>query len=151
MIYGIMLIILSLLAVPSLVLSKKPDAKDLLDKLVPFQGWAGIVFCIWGIWGIISSLLSISLLSAGLWGIIYWVTLFAVSVVSAVLGFILGYSLIVKYALSKNETAREKGELVLAKLRPLQGKMGIAGIILGIWLIICSLIYAAVVVAVIAS
>jgi len=151
MIYGITLIILSLLAVPSLLLSKKPNAKEMLDKLVPYQGWAGVVFCLWGIWGIISCILSISLLSLGLWGIIYWVTWLAASAVLAILGFILGYSLIVKYALGKNETAREKGEQVLAKLRPLQGTIGVIGIILGVWLIVCDIIYAAMVVVAVAS
>jgi len=151
MIYGITLIILGLLASPSLLLSRKPDAKELLDKLVPYQGWAGVIFCLWGIWGIISCILSISLLSFGLWGIIYWVTLLAVSIVETVLGFILGYSLIVKYALSKNEAASQKGEQLLAKLRPLQGKIGILAIILGVWLIICDIIYAAAVVATVAT
>lgn len=151
MFYGILLIILGLLASPSLLLSKKPDAKELLDKLVPYQGWAGVVFCFWGIWGIISSILSIGILSYGLWGIIYWVTLLAVSLVEVILGFILGYSLIVKYVLSKNETAREKGEQALAKIRPLQGKIGIIGIIVGVWLIICSFLYAAAVAVTVAA
>ncbi|MDU1889320.1 MAG: hypothetical protein E6767_01400 [Dysgonomonas sp.] len=123
----------------------------MLDKLVPYQGWAGVVFCIWGVWGIISSILSLGMLSYGLWGIIYWVTLLAVSVVSALLGFILGYSLIVKYALSKNEAAREKGEQVLEKIRPMQGKIGLLGIILGAWLIICSFLYAAAVAVTVAT
>ncbi|MFT3993164.1 MAG: hypothetical protein QM660_02565 [Dysgonomonas sp.] len=144
MIYGIILIVLGLLAAPSLLLSKKPNAKELLDKLVPYQGWAGVVFCIWGIWGIISTILSIGVFfSFGLWGMIWGITSLLCSLVEAVLGFLLGYPLIVQYALSKNEAAKEKGAQLLAKLQPIQGKLGLLGIIMGIWWIICSFLYAA--------
>lgn len=138
MIYGITLIILGLLAVPSLLLSKKPNAKELFDKIAPFQGWIGVVFAIWGVWGIISCIISIGLL--GTWPI-YWITWLLVSIVEAALGFILGYGLIAKHALSKNPQAAAKGEQVLAKLTPLQGKLGIVAIILGIWQIISSIIW----------
>lgn len=53
MLYGILLIILGLLAAPALFLKNKPNAKELLDKLVPYQGWIGLVFCVWGVFGII--------------------------------------------------------------------------------------------------
>lgn len=138
MIYGITLIILGLLAIPSLLLDKKPDAKEWFDKIAPYQGWIGVVFAIWGLWGIISCFLSIGLLTS--WPI-YWITWLLVSVVEFVLGFILGYGLIVKYALSKNEQAAQKGEQLLAKLIPWQGKLGIVAIVLGIWMIISSIIW----------
>lgn len=38
MIWGITLILLSILAVPSLLLSKRPDARELLEKIEPYQG-----------------------------------------------------------------------------------------------------------------
>ncbi|MFR9165210.1 MAG: hypothetical protein ACLVKO_02875 [Dysgonomonas sp.] len=109
-----------------------------MKKLLPIRGWAGVVFCIWGIWGIISCILTIGWLTT--WPI-YWITLLLVSIVLAALGFILGYGLIAKHALSKNPTAAEKGEQVLKKLIPLQGKLGILAIILGIWQIISSIIW----------
>jgi len=138
MIYGITLIILGLLASPAILLSKKPDAKELLDKLVPYQGWIGLIFCIWGIWGIISCILNISILGSYP---IWWITWLLCSVAEALLGFLLGYGLIVKYALSKNETAREKGAQALAKLQPMQAKIGLFGIIMGVWCIICSFLF----------
>lgn len=138
MIYGITLIILGLLAVPSLLLSKKPDAKELFDKIAPYQGWIGIVFAFWGIWGIISAILNLGLLGTFS---VYWVTWLAVSVVEAALGFILGYGLIAKHALSKNAQAAAKGEELLARLTPLQGKLGIVAIILGIWMIVTTFIW----------
>jgi len=138
MIYGITLIILGLLASPSLLLSKKPNAQELLDKIVPYQGWIGIVFCFWGIWGIISCILNLGILTSHP---IWWVTWLLCSLAEALIGFLLGYGLIVKYVLSKNETAKEKGAQMLAKLQPMQGKLGIFGIIMGVWCIICSILF----------
>lgn len=138
MIYGITLILLGLLAVPSLLLSKKPDAKELFDKIAPFQGWIGVVAAIWGIWGIIDCIRWMDLLQ---FYPIYWITWLLAAIVLVALGFILGYGLIAKYALSKNEAAAEKGQQLLAKLTPLQGKLGIVAIILGVWLIITRFIW----------
>ena len=138
MIYGIFLIILGLLAVPSLLLSKKPNAKELFDKIAPYQGWIGCVFAIWGLWGIIDSILSIGwLTSMPIW----WITYLLVAVVEFGLGFILGYALIQKYALSKNEKGAEAGEKLLAKLLPLQGTLGIVAIALGIWAIVANFLF----------
>lgn len=138
MIYGITLIVLSILAVPSLILSKKPDAKEYLDKFAPYQGWIGLAFCFWGVWGIISAILNISML--GSWPI-WWITWVAGSAMEAVLGFILGYGTIAKLVLSKNEEAKKKGEALLAKLTPIQGTLGLIGLGVGVWVIIASLVF----------
>ncbi len=138
MINGITLIILGLLAVPSLLLSKKPNAKELFDKITPYQGWIGVVFAIWGLWGIISCILGIGLLAT--WPML-WITSLLVSVVEFGLGFILGYGLIQKYVLSKNEKGAEAGEKLLAKLMPLQGTLGIIAIILGIWGVVATFLW----------
>jgi len=141
MIYGLMLILLSLIAVPSLILSKKPNAQELLDKIAPYQGWIGFVFCIWGVWGIISCLMHIGWLGHGsMWLTIWWITWLAASLVSALLGFILGYGLISKHLLSKNEAAKAKGEQLRVKLTAMQGKLGIFGIIVGVWCIIVNIL-----------
>ena len=138
MIYGITLIILGLLAAPSLLLSKKPNAQELLDKITPYQGWIGLAFCFWGVWGIIQAVLNMGLLTTFP---IWWITWLASSAVEAVLGFILGYGMINKFLLSKNEEAKQKGEKLLAKLAPIQGKLGLAGIVVGVWVILASILF----------
>lgn len=136
MVSGITLIVLSILAVPSLLLAKKPDAKELLAKISPYQGWIGLVFFFWGIYGIVfQGLLGLGMIST--WPI-YWVTLLAGNIVQTVLGFILGFGTISTYVLSKNEEAKKKGAELLAKLAPIQGKLGIIGIAVGVWTIIAS-------------
>lgn len=139
MITGITLIVLSLIAVPSIILAKKPNAQELLDKIAPYQGWVGMIFTFWGIYGIIfSGILGLSWMTT--WPI-YWVTILAVNIMQAVLGFILGYGMISKYVFTKSEEARKKGEQILAKLAPIQGKIGIAGIAVGIWTILASILF----------
>ncbi len=136
MVSGITLMVLSILAVPSLLLAKKPDAKELLAKISPYQGWIGLVFCFWGIYGVIfSGILGLGMIST--WPI-YWVTLLAGNIMQAILGFILGFGTISTYVLSKNEEAKKKGAELLAKLAPIQGKLGIIGIAVGVWTIIAS-------------
>lgn len=139
MIYGITLILLSIIAVPSLILSRKPNAKELLEKVAPYQGWIGIIFCFWGIWGILQAVLNIGWLSSAP---IWWITLLAGSVAEAGLGFLLGYPLISKFFLSNNAAAREKAEGIRAKVAPRQGQLGILGIVVGTWMIAASFLFA---------
>ena len=136
--YGITLIILGVLAAPSLFLANRPNAKEFLDKVVPYQGWAGLLFCLWGTWSVINAILNISLLGKFP---IWWVTWVASSAVEAILGFILGYGMISKLLLSKNEEAKKRGEQLLQKLAPIQGKLGMAGIVIGVWVIIASILF----------
>ncbi len=138
MIYGITLIFLSIIAVPSLILSKKPNAQELLDKVAPYQAWIGLVFFIVGIWGVISTLLNIGWLSTAP---IWWVTLLAGSVVEATLGFMLGFSMINKLILSNNAAAQQKAVAIRGKLAPILGQFGIFGLLVGSWMIVASLLF----------
>ncbi len=138
MIWGITLILLSIIAVPSLILSKKPNAKELLEKVEPYQGWIGIVFCFWGVWGVITAVLNLGWLSVAP---IWWITFLAGNIISAALGFMLGSGLINKFFLSKNDVAKAKAEELRAKIAPIQGKLGIVGIIVGAWMIVASFMF----------
>ncbi|MEE9364771.1 MAG: hypothetical protein V3U92_19395 [Cellulophaga sp.] len=136
--FGITLILLSIIAVPSLLLSKKPNAKELLEKIEPYQGWIGLILCFYGIWGIVSSILNLGWITSFP---IWWVTLLAGSIVQAALGFMLGFGLINKFFLSKNEAAKEKAILIREKLAPKQGKLGIIGLCVGAWMIVASILF----------
>lgn len=136
MLTGIILILAGILAAASLVTKKVKDAQKLIDVLVPFQGWIGVVLFIWGVWGIISSILTIGWIGTSMWWMIWWITSLAVALIETVIGFMMGYGLIAKYALSKNEEAKAKGEEVLAKLATYQTTVGLISIGVGIWAII---------------
>ena len=136
--YSIILIVLGVLAAPALLLSRKPNAQELLDKIAPYQGWLGVVFCFWGLWVTIRAVLGIALIK---YFPVLWITWLAIGVLQAVLGFILGYGLINKLILSNSEEAQAKGQRLLAKLTPVQTKLGLASIILGVWGIVSYLLY----------
>lgn len=125
----IILIVLGIAAAPSIILSKKPNAKDILDKLVPFQGWLGVIICIIGIWSLIGSIMGIKVVGQAPF---YWLAGLIVSLVEIVLGFIMGFNLINKYLLSHSPASEEKGLKLMAKLQPMQEKLGIAAIIIGV-------------------
>ena len=48
---GLWLIVLGMLGASSLVIAKRPDAKHVIAKLAPYQGWIGAVSALWGAWG----------------------------------------------------------------------------------------------------
>lgn len=136
MINGIWLALLGALAVPSLILAKRPDAKQLLGKLAPYQGWMGAVSCLWGVWGIISSVLNIGWLTSYP---IYWATYLADSVLLAGLGLILGIGVMKTFI--KDAKAQQKLDQTLAKVAPHQGRLGIAGIGVGVWMVVAGFLF----------
>jgi len=110
--------------------AKKPNAQELIDKLTPYQGWIGIALFLGGIWDTISLIQVIGLLlkASPLLGIFYIVAV----PTELLIGFLLGFGLITKYALSKNQTALEKGQAMRAKLAPVQGILGLLSIAVGL-------------------
>ncbi|RXG32335.1 hypothetical protein [Leeuwenhoekiella marinoflava] len=126
MIGSIIAILGGLIASASVIVAKKPNAKELIDKLTPYQGWIGVILAFWGVWGAISSILGIGSLSLA------WIIGLAVAVVEFVVGFLLGYGLISKYLLEKNETAKEKGQALRLKLTKYQIPAGLILLALGV-------------------
>jgi hypothetical protein len=133
---GIWLVLLGALAVPSLIIAKRPDAKEMLAKITPYQGWIGAVSCLGGVWGIISSFLNMGLLSTHK---IWWITLFGGSFFQATLGLILGIGTLKTFI--KNPQAQAKMDETLAKLSPKQGMLGIGAIGFGIWVVVSSILF----------
>ena len=136
MIHGIWLALLGVLAVPNLLLAKKPEAKELLAKITPYQGWIGAISALYGVWGIISSILSLGWIAH--WPI-YWATYLAVAVVQLALGLLLGVGVLKQFI--KAPAAQEKMDQTIAKLAPKQGLLGLIAIGLGIWLVVAGFIF----------
>jgi hypothetical protein len=136
MINGIWLVLLGALAVPSLILAKRPDARQALAKLAPYQGWMGAVSALWGVWGIISSVLTIGWLTTYP---IYWITFLADSVLLAGLGLILGIGVMKTFI--KSPIAQSKLDQTLARVAPHQGRLGLAGMGVGVWMVVASILF----------
>ena len=125
-----------LLGAANLIVAKKPNAKELIDKLTPYQGSIGVVLVIWGVIDVIRIVPSLGALSsAPLWTVISLLT----ALTELGLGFLLGYGLISKYALSKSPQALEKGQQLRAKLVVYQGPLGLTAIVLAILFAVMSL------------
>ena len=127
MLSAIIAIIGGIIAASSLIVAKKPNAQELIDKLTPYQGWIGIVLAFWGVFGFISLILNIGSIGFA------WMIGLGVSVVEFVVGFLLGYGLISKYLLEKNEEAKAKGQELRMKLTKYQVPAGVILIVLGIF------------------
>lgn len=136
---ALLLIVAGALAAASLIVQKQPNAREAIAKLVPFQGIIGIVLLLWGLWQLIELLRFFGLLMqfAPITALAYLASV----LVAIGLGILLGYSLIQQYVLSKNADASRSGEAVRAKLTGIQVPLGIAGIALGVWLIVLYMSY----------
>ena len=128
--FSILLIIVGVLAAYPGIVRARPDAKDLLDKLVPYQGWFGIVALVWGAIDLLRILLHLGMMT--MMPAMWLILILAGNVVAVLLGLILGYGLIAQYVLSGNPDARRRGEEWRAKLLTRQVALGWAGIVLGI-------------------
>ncbi len=139
---GIVLIGCGILCIPSLIAKKAPNAKELFDKIVPYQGVIGFIICVLGIMGTIWWFFNIGyLLGRGFGGFVLWVSNLAVSVLSGAIGFMLGFGLI-KDSVLKNasEATIANAEELYKKLTDVQAPLGITGIIGGAWIILYSII-----------
>jgi hypothetical protein len=135
MLSGLITIAGGILAASALIIARKPNAKDLIDKLTPYQGWIGIVMFFWGVWGILDCVRFMSLLSARP---LFWLFWLASGAADLIVGFLLGFGLITKYALGKSPGAQARGQQIRARLAAYQGVLGLFAITMGslyiVWL-----------------
>jgi hypothetical protein len=136
LINGVWLAVLGILGASSLIIAKKPDAKELIDKLAPYQGWIGAVSALWGVWGIISAVLALGWLAQFP---IYWITFTADAALQLALGLLLGVGILKSFI--KHPQANQKLDFTIKKLAPYQGTLGLIAIGLGVWMIIAGFLW----------
>ncbi len=118
-----------LLGAANLIAAKRPSARDLIQKLTPYQGWIGVVLVLWGVWDVVGVLRSATLLKlTPIWWVLYVIT----AVTELGLGFLLGFGLISQYVLSSSPQAMEKGQRLRDRLAAYQGPLGIVAVGLAI-------------------
>lgn len=137
MLGGLITIVGGIIAASGFIISRKPNAKELIDKVVPYTGWIGMVMFGWGVWETFGVIRGIGLLSEMPLRWIFWL---CVGLADLGVGFLLGFSLISQYALSKNAAALAKGEQLRGKLMKIQAPLGLFAIVMGVlylvWLFI---------------
>lgn len=136
MIGAIITILGGILAAASFFIARKPNAKELIDKITPYQGWIGVILFIWGVWQTISVILNLGWISTAL---LFWIIWAVVAFSNLFVGFLLGFGLISKYALSKNEEAMAKGQKIRLKLMKFQIPIGFVSIAVGLLYLFWSL------------
>jgi len=129
------MIVAGILAAAGLIVSKKPEASQLIDKLTPYQGWVGIVLFVWGIWDTIGAIGTLA------FSFVFFLVYIIVAILEIALGFLLGFGLITKFALSKSEQAKEKGQAIRGKLAPFQGILGFIAIAMAIVFIVLGFLF----------
>jgi hypothetical protein len=129
--YGIWLFVIGVLAAPNIIVSRKPEAKEWIDKLVPFQGWMGVISLVWGIVQVIRFLTKLRWFDHIPTAFITWIVY---SVCLVVIGILLGMNVIKSFV--SNEEAKQKMDELVTKLAPKQGTFGLISIIVGLWIMI---------------
>ncbi len=104
--------------------------------MAPYQGWIGAVSALWGVWGIISSVLHIGWMTTFP---IYWMTFLGDSVLQFALGLLLGVGVLKTFI--KNPQANDKMDQTIAKLAPYQGTLGLIAIGVGVWMVVAGFMW----------
>ncbi|MFT4661339.1 MAG: hypothetical protein ACI8XB_001614 [Patiriisocius sp.] len=126
MLSAIVAIVGGLMASYSLIIAKRPETKEYLDKIRPYQEWLGVLLTIFGVRGILT------ILFQGLGSINGGIISLALFGAELVAGFLLAYPIISRLFLEKNETARNRAESMRATLLQYQVPAGVILIIMGI-------------------
>ena len=135
LLFTLLLIVGGVLGAAALIIQKRPDAREMIAKLVPFQGIIGIALLILSLIFLIRILGVLGYMFQSLVGLLLLLSI----LVGIALGFLLGYGLINQYVLSKNAGAAASGAGVQASLGKYQGPLGIVAIVLGVWMLITAL------------
>jgi len=131
MVYGwiISLIGGGILACAGLIVSKKPDAKELIGKLQPFQAVIGIVLLAFGVLNLMDAIRLLSLVSLA--PILVLSTVGGVFA-SLLLGIMFGMPMVARLSAS----GAAKGEELGKKLAPFQTIVGIVALVCGLLMLL---------------
>jgi len=121
----LLLIAGGILATSALIVAKKPDAKQWIDKLVPYQAIIGVALLAVGVLDLLRWLGALRHLLPDV--PVHAVVWLAVIVTSILLGFLFGMTQIAKW-LPGHAAAEQKGRELSNKLAPYQLIIGVIGL-----------------------
>ena len=125
------LLVLGVVCASNLIIARKPDAKELIAKVAPYQGWIGAISALWGAWWLINWILNMRVMMT--WPIL-GITWLANSILLLALGLLCGIGVLKTFV--KAPAATEKLDLTVAKLAPYQAILGLVGIGVAVWTIL---------------
>ena len=124
-IFPILLIVGGRLGASSLIVAKKPDAKELLGKLQPFQAAIGVALLIFGVLNLLDAIRLLSFVSAMP---VLVLTLFAAVISALLLGILFGMPMVARLSAS----GAAKGEELGRKFAPFQTMIGLVALVSGL-------------------
>lgn len=116
-----------ILAASGLIIAKKPNAKDLIDKLVPYQAMIGVAMLGLGVVHLLL-LLGHHLFDAIARVPLYGLTMLAMTVTSILLGLMFGMPQIAKWMPGQG-AAEQKGMELSKQFAPYQVIIGLVGLL----------------------
>jgi hypothetical protein len=125
------LIVLGVLGAANLIIARKPDAKELIAQIAPYQGWIGAISALWGAWWLVHWVLNMKFY---LTYTVLGITFLANGLLLLALGLLFGVGVLKSFI--KEPKAVEKLDLTVSKLSPFQSKLGIAAIVVALWTMI---------------
>ncbi|MBL4636391.1 MAG: hypothetical protein JKY56_21195 [Kofleriaceae bacterium] len=128
--YALGTIVGGVIAASGLIIARRPDAQEWIDKITPYQGWLGLGLFSWGLYWLVGFVLPNfgALTSVP----VQLAVIMAVLVSGISIGFLLGFGLITKYALSKNAQAEAKGKAIRQRLTMIQAPLGLVAVASGV-------------------
>lgn len=123
--WPIVLILGGILACASLIVAKKPDAKELIGKLQPFQAAIGIALLVFGVINLMDAIRMLSFVSAAP---VLVLTMVADVFSALLLGIMFGMPMVARLSAS----GAAKGEELGRKLAPFQTLIGIIALVAGL-------------------
>ena len=123
--WPIVLILGGILGCAGLIVAKKPDAKELIGKLQPFQAGIGVALLVFGVLNLLDALRLLSFVGALP---VLVITAFAAVISAIVLGIMFGMPMVAKLSAS----GAAKGEELGKKLAPYQTMVGLVAIGTGV-------------------
>lgn len=129
--YFTFLIILGMLGAANIIIAKKPDARVIIDKFSPYQGWIGVAALFYGVFEVIQAIGLLGMMGEGLWRMLWVVTFLGSAALQISLGLLLGVGTVKTFV--KEPRVTEKLTTVSQKLAPYQGTLGLISMATGVW------------------
>ncbi len=127
--FSIFLIVVGALAAYAQVVQMLPQARQFLDRLLPYQGVIGVVALVGGVLMALRLLANLGMMMH--LAPVIWLASLAGSILCALLGILLGYGLIAQHVLSRSGDLQRRGETFRTRLAARQASLGLGAIAVG--------------------
>ena len=118
------------LAASGFIISKKPEAKELLGKLAPYQGGIGVAMLVAGVLNVVDGAFGASLQIMKI-SMLFGITLLSMVTCELLVGFLLGFGLIAAWIPGEG-AAEQKGVELQKKLATISAPLGGIAMITGV-------------------